>query len=153
MCVHQVYYVQRVSDCAQGIGKQKTFDKYVNHVHVQYVYSRLACTEKRNIGNKSNVQYVRPALDVLRTIFIADSHTEKRNIGNESSVLGKRLRVFFTKGEKLELPRTSKSLVPQHQSFFSIPRFGQHRFYFSFLISTYQLVMSCGVEEIFYIDL
>ena len=97
--------------CAHKSGKQKTFDKRVNHVHLQYVYSRLACNEKRNIGNESNVQYLR-TLCVLRTMFIlADLHTEKRNIGNERNVHGKRLWVFSTKGEKLELPPTSKSLL------------------------------------------
>ena len=138
--------------CAHKSGKQKTLDKHVNHVHVQCAYSR------DSHALKSGIQETRATCNsyilhcVLQTMCI-NMHTKKQNIGNESSVLGKRLRVFFTKGEKLELPRTSKSLVPQHQSFFSIPRFGQHRFYFSFLISTYQLVMSCGVEEIFYIDL
>ena len=75
-------------------------------------------------------------------------HNEKRNIGNESSVHGKRLRVFSTKGEKLELPRTSKSLFPC-VNFFSIPRFfRQHCCSFSFIFSTFQLATSCGLEEI-----
>ena len=61
----------------------------------------------------------------MYNMFTADLHTEKRNIGNESSVLGKRLRVFFTKGEKLELPPTSKSLLPQRRqfSFLAFPDF------------------------------
>ena len=85
----------------------------------------------------------------MYNMFTADLHTEKRNIGNESSVLGKRLWVFSTKGEKLELPPTSKSLLSIASIFFSIPRFfRQHRCSFSFILSTFQLATSCGSEEI-----
>ena len=75
--------------------------------------------------------------------------TKKRNIENERNVHGKRLRVFSTKGEKLELPPTSKSLLSIASIFFSIPRFfRQHRCSFSFILSTFQLATSCGSEEI-----
>ena len=109
--------------CAHKSGKQKTLDKHVNHVHVQCAYSR------DSHALKSGIQETRATCNsyilhcVLQTMCI-NMHTKKQNIGNESSVLGKRLWVFSTKGEKLELPPTSKSLLPLASiCFLSILRF------------------------------